>query len=110
MKQDDNHATSYLLEVLDPLMPRYAIRKRVKDYVAYVVSADWQDQTGQEESPIILIACLTVADLIYAKRRAKKEFEDYDLGEDGSTRIRFAKIEQVTQLGVTARIWEEIQY
>src|SRR6266702_192693 len=33
LKQDDDQTTGYLLEVLDLLMPRYAIKKRIKDYV-----------------------------------------------------------------------------
>jgi hypothetical protein len=107
IKQNDRQTTGYLLEVLDPLMPRYAIRKRIKDFVEYVASGDWQDETGYDESPVILIACPTVADLLYAKRRAKKEIEDNNLGEDEATRIRFVTIEKVKQLGVTARIWEE---
>ncbi len=107
IKQDDEQTTGYLLEVLDPLMPRYAIRKRIKDYVEYVASGDWQDET-EYGPPIILIACPTVADLIYAKRRAKKELEDYDVDEDERSHIRFATVEKVKQLGVTARIWEEV--
>lgn len=108
IKQNDEQTAGYLLEVFDPLMPRYAIRKRIKDYVEYVVSGDWQDETEYDEPPVILIACPTVADLIYAKRRAKKEIEDNDLDEDEATRIRFATIEKIRQLGATVRIWEEV--
>ncbi len=108
IKQEDEHTTSYLLEALDPLMPRYAVRKRIKDYVEYLASGDWQDEPGYGESPVILIACPTVADLMYCKRRAKKEIEDNDLSGDEATRIRFATIEKVRQLGVNARIWEEV--
>jgi hypothetical protein len=61
-----------------------------------------------DEPPVILVACPTIADLIYAKRRAKKEVEDNDLSEEEAARIRFATIEKVKQLGVTARIWEEV--
>lgn len=106
IKQNDGQTTSYLLEMLDPLMPRYAIRKRIKDYVEYLASGDWQDETEYDEPPVILIACPTIADLIYAKRRAKKEIEDNDLDEDEASRVRFATIEKIKQFGVTARIWE----
>jgi hypothetical protein len=108
IKQSDEQTTGYLLEVLDPLMPRYAVKKRIKDYAEYLASDVWQDESEYDEPPIILIACPTVADLIYAKRRAKKELEDYDTDEDERSRIRFATIEKVKQLGVTARIWEEV--
>lgn len=108
LKEDGDQTTCYLLEVLDPLMPRYAIRKRIKNYLEYLVNGDWQDQTGYDDSPIVLIACPTVADLLYAKRRAKKEMEDNDLDEDKASRIRFAIIEKIKQLGVAAKIWEEV--
>jgi hypothetical protein len=108
IKQDDEQITGYLLEVLDPLMPRYAIKKRIKDYVEYLASGEWQDETEYDELPITLIACPTVADLMYAKLRAKKEVEDNDLDEDERSHIRFATIEKIKQLGVTARVWEEV--
>lgn len=108
IKEDGDQTTCYLLEVLDPLTPRYAIRKRIKDYVEYLASGDWQDETRHNEPPIVLIACPTVADLLYAKRRAKKEIEDNDLDEDEASRIRFAIIEKIKQLGVVAKIWEEV--
>jgi hypothetical protein len=107
IKQDGTQTTGYLLEVLDPLMPRYAIRKRIKDYVAYVVSGDWQDETGYDDPPVVLIACPTVADLMYAKRRARKEIEDNDLDEDKASRIRLATSEKIKRVGVVGRIWEE---
>lgn len=107
IKDGGEQTTCYLLETLDPLMPRYAVRKRVKDYVAYLAGGDWQDKTGYDDPPIILLACPTVADLMYCKRRAKKEIDDNGLDEDEASRIRFATIEKVKQLGVTARIWEE---
>lgn len=107
-KQDGNITKSYLLEVLDPLIPRCAVRKRVKDYVEYMASGDWRDETALDEPPTIMFACPTVADLIYAKRRAKKEIDDYDLDEDEAARIWFTTVEQIKQLGVTAQIWEEV--
>lgn len=108
IKQDDEQTTGYLLEVFDPLMPRYAIRKRIKDYVEYLAGGAWRDETEFDEPPVILIACPTVANLIYAKRRAKKEIEDNGLDEDEASRVRFATIEKIKELGVTGRIWEEV--
>jgi hypothetical protein len=108
IKEDGEQTARYLLEVFDPLMPRYAIRKRIKDYVEYLASGDWQDETGLNERLIVLIACPTVADLLYAKRRAKKEIEDNDLDADEASRIRFAAIEKIKQFGVVAKIWEEV--
>lgn len=73
-----------------------------------MASGDWQDEIGHNEQLIVLIACPTVADLLYAKRRAKKEIEDNDLDADEASRIRFATIEKIKQFGVVAKIWEEV--
>jgi len=70
VKQNDEQTTGYLLEVLDPLMPRYAVRKRVKDCAEYLASGGWQDQTEYDEPPVILIVCPTIADLIYPTQEA----------------------------------------
>lgn len=94
--------TCYFLEVLDPHMPRYAIRKRIKDYVGYLA-----DDVSGQNTPIILLVCSTLADLIYAKRRARKEIEDSELGEGEAARIRFSTLEKVQQHGIVSKIWEE---
>lgn len=100
---DDIIKTNYLLEVFDTTTPRYKVKQKLKDYVSYLEGYEWQDNL--ETKPIVLVACPTKADLIYAKRRTKKLFEDFD--KDDDTHIRFATAEQVKHEGVTGIIWEE---
>lgn len=80
----------------------------MKGCVEHLAGGDWQEAAGHHERLIILIACPTVADLLYAKRRAKKEIEDSNLDEDEASCIRFATIEKIKQLGVVAKVWEEV--
>jgi len=103
VKKSSRNKDSYLVEVFDPTTPRYKVKKRLKDYVTYLASGDWERETGDYEPPVVLIACPTVAELIYAKRRTRKllEMEGQDL------QLRFATTEQVKREGVTAIIWEE---
>lgn len=102
---------TYFVQFFDPTTPRYMVKKKLKEYVEYFDSGEpeeWQQQSGQDELPIILIACPTLAELIYAKRYAKKQFEEYELHEREDVRIRFATIQQVKRRGVTGLIWEDI--
>lgn len=96
--------TNYLLEIFDTSTPRYSVRKKLKDYAAYLEGPDWLEDF--EDKPIVLIACPTKANLIYAKRRTRKLLEDFVKSED--THMRFATTEEVKLSGVTAKIWEEV--
>lgn len=104
VKQSPRAKASYLLEVFDPTTPRYKVKKRLKDYVTYLASGDWERATDDDEPPVILIACSTVAELIYAKRRTRKLLED----EGQELQLRFATTEQVKREGVTGIIWEDV--
>lgn len=109
-KQESAEKTTYLVEIFDATTPHYMLRKRIKDYVVYLNSGDWQDQTKDEQPPIALLACPTKADLIYAKRRTRmllEDIQDEDTPKAERLHIRFATIEQLKQQGVTSIIWEE---
>jgi hypothetical protein len=101
--------TNYLLEIFDSTLPRYRVKKRIKDYVQYLIDDEW-DSGDNDPPPIILLVMPTLVDLIYAKRRTKKllideYYETEDIPED--LHIRFTTTEQLKQNGVTANIWEE---
>ena len=104
---------SYLLEIFDPTLPRYRIKKRLADYVKYLddEGSEWQEQTNTEKLPIVLFVCPRTTDLIYAKRRTRKliadawEWKDED---EARPRIGFTTVEKLRQYGVFAgEIWEE---
>jgi hypothetical protein len=104
MKQSLRAKASYLVEVFDPTTPRYKVKKRLKDYVIYLTSGDWERATQDDEPPVVLIACPTIDDLAYAKRRTRKLLEN----EGEASQLRFATTEQVKREGVTGIIWEDV--
>ncbi len=107
IKQHRGETTNYLIEVFDATMPRYMVRKRLKDYVEFLAYGEWERETDNSEPPIVLLACPTIADLIYAKRRVRKLLEDEGLEDDESIKIRLTTIDKIRARGVTSPIWEE---
>ena len=103
-KNDPGIITNYLLEIFDPSFPHYRIRYRLKQYVNYLSNDEWESGDN-DPSPIILLVCPRVTDLIYAKRRTKKILENEWDTED--IHLWFTTIDQLKQHGITALIWEE---
>lgn len=110
--KEEKTLESYLLEVFDPTLPRYRMKKRLGDYVKYLDDEDitWKEQTNTEKLPIILFVCPRTTDLIYAKRRTRKliadswEWKDED---EERPRIRFTTADKLKQHGLLSKIWEE---
>lgn len=102
-KQQSEMKVSYLLEVFDTTLPRYQLRKRLKDYVDYLANEDWGDTL--DEVPTVLFVCPNTADLLYVKRRVRKLLEGEDI-ENAS--IRVTTTEKLKTESVVSRIWEEI--
>lgn len=103
-KQQGDETTNYLLENFEQTLPRYQLRKRLKDYVDYLAS-DWDENSGPV--PIALFICASTADLLYAKRRVKKLLEED--GSDESSQLRVTMLDKVKKHGIAHMIWEEIQ-
>lgn len=110
--KEDQTIESYILEVFDPTLPRYRMKKRLGDYVKLLddEGSEWQEQTNTEKLPILLFVCPRTTDLIYAKRRTRKLVADAWYWEDDDVerpRIRFTTIERLKAYGVLAKdIWE----
>ena len=105
--REDVESTTYLLEVIELTMPRYRVRKRLKNYIEYLEEGEWQDSTDEDEpNPIAMFVCPTQADMIYCKRATKRL-----LGEKWGDDIRmwFTTIEKLKANGITGKIWEEIR-
>ncbi|MGF7229035.1 MAG: replication-relaxation family protein [Candidatus Saccharibacteria bacterium] len=111
--KEETTLKSYILEVFDPTLPRYRMKKRLSDYVKYLDDEDitWKEQTNTEKLPIILFVCPRTTDLIYAKRRTRKliadawEWKDED---EKRPRIGFTTVEKLKRFGVfEGEIWEE---
>lgn len=119
--EDDLVLTHNLLEVIDPTLPRYSLRKKLKDYVQFLDSNEWEEgarevdgneDNGDNTLPIVMIACPTKATLIYAKRitrtgLAERYGEDKDdIPED--IQFRFTTVSQIKQYGITGKVWEKL--
>lgn len=102
-KQQGNETTNYLLESFEQTLPRYQLRKRLKDYVEYL-AGDWNENNGSV--PIALFICPNVADLLYVKRRVKKLIEEDWPDED--LHVRVTTLDKVRASSVASMIWEEI--
>lgn len=104
---------SYILEIFDPTLPRYHMKKRLGDYVKFLDDggSEWQEQTNTEKLPVILFVCPRMSDLIYAKRRIRKLVADAWYWEDEDAekpRIRFTTVDKLKQSGLLAKeIWEQ---
>lgn len=104
---------SYVLEVFDPTLPRYRMKKRLSDYVKLLDDEGdtWQEQTNTDRLPIVLFVCPRTSDLIYAKRRTRKLIADAWYWEDEDVekpRVRFTTVDKLKEHGLLAgEIWEE---
>jgi hypothetical protein len=98
---------SYTVEVFDPTLPRYSMRKRLKTYVKFLDSEEWQDEMEEEKPPIALFVCSTKADMIYCKRATKKLLED--TWDTENIHMRFTTVESVKKHGFRGKIWEEAE-
>jgi hypothetical protein len=111
--KEEKTVESYILEVFDPTLPRYRIKRRLGDYVKFLDDEGdtWQEQTDTEKLPILLFVCPRISDLIYAKRRTRKLVADAWYWEDDDAekpRVRFTTVEKLKQGGLLAKeIWEQ---
>lgn len=104
---------SYILEVFDPTLPRYRMKKRLSDYAKFLDDEgdEWKEQTNTEKLPILLFVCPRMTDLIYAKRRTRKLVADAWYWEDDDAerpRVWLTTVDKLKQSGVLAKeIWEQ---
>lgn len=102
-KRQGKAVSNFLLENVALSLPRYQLRKRLKDYVEYLAD-EWNEANGLQ--PVALFVCPTVADLMYVKRRIRLLLDD--LTDSESVHIRVTTIDKVRALGVASMIWEEV--
>lgn len=105
-------AETYLLEIFDPTLPRYRIKKRLTNYVQYLdeEGEEWKSESYTEKLPVIQLVCPRTTDLIYAKRRTRGLIADiWEYDEEGrqDIHIQFTTVEKLRSSGVRSEIWEE---
>jgi hypothetical protein len=106
VKKKGSVTTNYLLEVFDATLPQYRLRFRLKAYVDYLSSYEWE---GEEPYPLILLVFPNLNDLIYAKRRIKKLLLDeyYEVEEiPDHVHIHFTTTDKLKSQGISSGIWE----
>ena len=107
IKQKGQVTTNYLLEVIDATLPLYRLKFRLKAYVDYLSSYEWE---SEEPQPIILLVFPNLNDLIYAKRRIKKLLlDEYDETEEipEDIHLRLCTTEKLREHGITSDVWDE---
>jgi len=111
--KEEQTLESYILEVFDPTLPRYRMKKRLGDYVKFLDDEGdmWKEQTDTDKLPVLLFVCPRTSDLIYAKRRVRKLVADAWYWEDEDVerpRVRFTTVEKLKQSGLLSKeIWEK---
>jgi hypothetical protein len=104
--KDDVTGTTRFIEIIEATMPRYRVRKQLKNYIEYLEDGYWQDETNEyEPNPIVMFVCPTLTDLIYCKRATKRLLEE-KWGEDIA--MWFTTAEKLKAHGMTGKIWEEV--
>ncbi|HUQ85772.1 MAG TPA: replication-relaxation family protein [Candidatus Limnocylindrales bacterium] len=96
----------FLVEIFETTMPSYSINKRIRTYIEFYYSNEWEDNID-DPFPTIKFICPTKAIRINTKRYTKKLLEDNQQPED--LHIRFATIDEVKEHEITGEIWEEAE-
>ncbi len=108
---EETISVCYLLEIFDPTLPRYRMKKRLGDYIKFLDDERslWREKSDTDKLPVLLFVCPRLTDLIYAKRRTRKLVADiWDWDDAERSGVYFATAEKLRELGVFAQqIWEE---
>jgi hypothetical protein len=104
-KQKGKKVRYYLLEIIDETLPRYRIRKRIRDYFTFFFNNDWENNS-KVEFPILLFVAFSKERMIYIKRYLKTLYRDYNSPENLDIYVAIAV--DIHLQGITKNIWEEI--
>lgn len=102
-QEKDKQKKYYLLEIFELTLPNYSVKKRIKTYIEFFWSNEWENNIDGS-FPIILLVCPTKPKLKSAKRATKKLFEEEQDPE--GLHIRFTTIDEIKEFSVTGEIWE----
>lgn len=93
----------YFVEIISD-QPRERLRQRIKNYLYFFQSNDWEAET-ERESPTILFICPNDQILEYIRGYTKRKLAIFD---ELSPIIHLTTVEQIKQTGITGDIWREI--
>lgn len=102
-KESKKESKKYILVQLDSALPKYMIKKKMKNYIEFFFTNEWEENIGQP-FPTILFACQTLALMIYAKRTMRWLLDDYQNPEEFEA--WFSTTDHIREHGISAEIWE----
>ncbi|OQB72554.1 MAG: hypothetical protein BWX92_03602 [Deltaproteobacteria bacterium ADurb.Bin135] len=102
-KESKAEFKQYILVQLDSVSPKYMIKKRLKNYIEFFFTNEWEENTNKS-FPTILFTCQTMTLMIYAKRTMKGLLNDYQEPEDFDA--WFSTNDKIREQGISAEIWE----
>ncbi len=83
-----------ILEILEPTLPRYSIKKRVRSYFEMYFSNQWEDE-AKSSFPEILFICPTLETLMYSKKMTKRLWEE---NQNPDLLIKFALEKEILRI------------
>ncbi len=101
-KEKGRKKKHFMLTLFDETLPRYRIRKRIRDYYDFYFSNEWENNVDTP-FPTLLFIFQTKERMIYAKRYTKTLMEEEKIDD---LSINFAIAEDVLESGVTGEVWE----
>ena len=102
-KKTKAESKQYVLVLLDSASPKYMIKKKMKHYIEFFFTNEWEENLGQP-FPTVLFSCETKALMIFAKRTTTKLLDDYQEPEDFEA--WFATRDDIQDNGINKNIWE----
>ena len=102
-KNDGGTAKHYLIELLTDL-PELRLKKRIKTYVAFYLSNEWEGATS-EAFPTVLFVCPNLPNMIDLKHFTKKLLI---AKEATALEVLVTTLEEITTQGIAGEIWEGI--
>jgi len=91
----------YFIEII-PDIPIGRIRERLKKYISFYESNEWEGATG-EDLPVVLTICPNIQTLIYIKRFLKRKMTE---SNTESFTAHFTTVDKAKKFGITGDIWE----
>lgn len=96
----------FLLEMFETTLPGYSINRRIRTYLEFYSSNEWEDNIDKP-FPTLKFICPTKTDLIKAKRYTKNLLEENQNPED--FKIQFAIVDDLKEFGINGEIWEAVK-
>lgn len=85
-------------------LPMLRLRQRMKKYLNFYQSNEWEGVTGQP-FPVIMIICPNDRILVYVKQYLKTKLRSF---EDHELIIHLATIDKIKKFGVTGDVWKSV--